>query len=155
VSALTVEIFSVVTVLVWFQCILKGIVKDWVIVGTNALAWSGFALYISNSSGGFVVMEVTPTGFSLTHPRCQAFRLHAMTKAQYTTRATTGEETPVLLLASEVQCLIHHWAGLGFFLALFNGVCCGVTVRHVTRMITTNTSPRSVHLLFSYCHSTP
>jgi hypothetical protein len=52
VSALTVEIFSVVTVLAWFQCILKDTVKDWVIVGTNALAWSSFALYILNSSGG-------------------------------------------------------------------------------------------------------
>jgi hypothetical protein len=73
VSALTVEIFSVVTVLVWFQCILKGIVKDWVIVGTNALAWSGFALYISNSSGGFVVMEVTPTEIFSHSPSMPSF----------------------------------------------------------------------------------
>jgi hypothetical protein len=73
VSALTVEIFSVVTVLAWFQCILKDTVKDWVIVGTNALAWSGFALYILNSSGGFVVMEVTPKEIFSHSPSMPSF----------------------------------------------------------------------------------
>jgi hypothetical protein len=50
----------VVTVHAWFRFILKGTLKDWVMVGINALYSSGFAHHALKMSGGAVAMEVIP-----------------------------------------------------------------------------------------------
>jgi hypothetical protein len=59
-GSLTVEVFSVVTVLAWFWCILKGTERDWVAVGINALVCSGRTHHILEMGGGIVVTEVRP-----------------------------------------------------------------------------------------------
>jgi hypothetical protein len=72
-STLTVEVFSVVTVLAWLWCILKGTVRDWVIVGINALVWFGRALHILKMGGGVVAMKVTPKATFSYSPSMPSF----------------------------------------------------------------------------------